>query len=154
MPPKRRTGGRTMTAEPLLHDEVTVGEAIVRVLEQAGIDALFGMPGGGMGGSIFNALYDHQTAIRTVLAREEGLATVMAEAYGRLTGRPGVCSGSVRLRGDRAGDGLRGIPRGASCRAGPGDRAGAGRRAAGGGRGADLAPADLPARHLAARHAT
>lgn len=95
-----------MTAEPLLRDEVTVGEAIVRVLEQAGIDALFGMPGGGMGGSIFNALYDHQSSIRTVLAREEGLATVMAEAYGRLTGRPGVCSGQAAFLLTNAGMGI------------------------------------------------
>ncbi|HLZ71308.1 MAG TPA: thiamine pyrophosphate-binding protein [Dehalococcoidia bacterium] len=95
-----------MTAEPLLNEEVSVGEAIVRVLEQAGIDAVFGMPGGGMGGSIFNALYDHQQRIRTVLAREEGLATVMAEAYGRLTGRPGVCSGQAAFLLTNAGMGI------------------------------------------------
>src|SRR3712207_1828876 len=84
-----------MTAQRLLNEQTSVGEAIVRVLEEAGIDHVFGMPGGNTGWSIFRALYDYQDRIRTVLVREEGLATVMAEVYGRLTGRPGVCSGQA-----------------------------------------------------------
>jgi len=95
-----------MTAERLLNEEVPVGEAIVRVLEQAGIDHVFGMPGGNTGWSIFNALYDHQERIRTVLVREEGLATVMAEVYGRLTGRPGVCSAQAAFLLTNAGTGI------------------------------------------------
>ena len=35
-----------MTTERLLHEDITVPEAIVRVLEEAGIDTVFGMPGG------------------------------------------------------------------------------------------------------------
>ena len=35
-----------MTARKLLQEEVSVPEAIVRVLEEAGIDMVFGMPGG------------------------------------------------------------------------------------------------------------
>lgn len=73
----------------LLTEEVPVREAIVRVLEQAGIDMVFGMPGGNAG-QIYNALYDHKSTIRTVLVREEPKAGVMAEVYGRLTGKPGV----------------------------------------------------------------
>ncbi len=76
-------------AKPLLDREVAPGEGIVRVLEQAGIDAVFGMPGG-YTGRIFDALYDHRSSIRTVLVREESRAGVMAEVYGRLTGKPGV----------------------------------------------------------------
>ncbi|MFN8559735.1 MAG: thiamine pyrophosphate-binding protein [Dehalococcoidia bacterium] len=94
-----------MTAQRLLNEDVPVGEAIVRVLEQAGIDHVFGMPGGNTGWSIFRALYDHRDRIRTVLAREEGLATVMAEVYGRLTGRPGVCSGQAAFLLTNAGMG-------------------------------------------------
>jgi acetolactate synthase-1/2/3 large subunit len=87
----------TMTAEHrgarlLLSEEVPAREAIVRVLEQAGIDMVFGMPGGNAG-AIFNALYDHKKTIRTVLVREESRAGVMAEVYGRLTGKPGVAIG-------------------------------------------------------------
>ncbi len=76
-------------ARLLLTEEVPVREAIVRALEQAGIDMVFGMPGGNAG-QIYNALYDHKSAIRTVLVREEPKAGVMAEVYGRLTGKPGV----------------------------------------------------------------
>jgi acetolactate synthase I/II/III large subunit len=74
---------------PLLSEDVSPSEAIVRVLEQAGINLVFGMPGGNMG-AIFNALYDHRETIRSVLVREEARAGVMAEVYGRLTGKPGV----------------------------------------------------------------
>src|SRR5260370_86989 len=80
---------RRRAVAPLLHEEVPTREAIVRVLEQAGIDAVFGIPGGNTG-VIYNALYDHRDTIRAVLVREEARAGVMAEGYGRLTGKPGV----------------------------------------------------------------
>ncbi|MBI3303232.1 MAG: thiamine pyrophosphate-binding protein, partial [Deltaproteobacteria bacterium] len=79
-------------ARRLLHEDVSPSEAIVRVLEQAGIDMVFGIPGG-YTGALFNALYDYQKTIRTVLVREESRAGVMAEVYGRLTGKPGVAIG-------------------------------------------------------------
>ena len=82
------------SAAPLLSEAVSTGEAIVRVLEQAGIDMVFGMPGG-FTEPIFDALYDHRSTIRTVLVREEARAGVMAETYGRLTGRPGVAIGQA-----------------------------------------------------------
>lgn len=81
-----------MSAKLLLQEEVSVPEAIVRVLEQAGIDMVFGIPGG-QTGRIFNALYDHQSTVRTVLVRQETLAGIMAEAYGRLTGKAAVALG-------------------------------------------------------------
>ena len=76
-------------ARSFLTEEVSPSEAIVRVLEQAGIDMVFGIPGGNTG-ALFNALYDHKSSIRAVLVREESRAGVMAEVYGRLTGKPGV----------------------------------------------------------------
>ena len=81
-----------MTTERLLNETVSVPEAIVRVLEQAGIDMVFGMPGGRTL-AIYDALYDHRSTVRTVLVRHEALAGVMAEVYGRMTGRPGVAMG-------------------------------------------------------------
>ena len=81
-----------MTARKLFQEEVSVPEAIVRVLEEAGIDMVFGMPGGNAM-LIFDALHDHRSKIRTVLVRQESLAGVMAEVYGRLTGKPGVVMG-------------------------------------------------------------
>ncbi len=76
----------------LLTEEVRAGEGIVRVLEEAGIDMVFGIQGGNMG-RLYDALYDHQDSVRCVLVRHEQLASVMAEVYGRLTGKPGVCTG-------------------------------------------------------------
>jgi acetolactate synthase-1/2/3 large subunit len=88
------TTPRRRTVAPLLHEEVPTREAIVRVLEQAGIDTIFGMPGGNMG-VLYNALYDHRDTIRCILVREEARAGVMAEVYGRLTGKPGVALGQA-----------------------------------------------------------
>jgi acetolactate synthase-1/2/3 large subunit len=76
----------------LLAEEISVPEAIVRVLEEAGIDMVFGIQGGNVK-YLFDALYDHRSTIRTVLVRHESLAGVMAEIYGRLTGKPGVAIG-------------------------------------------------------------
>ena len=81
-----------MSAKLLLNSEVSIPEAILRVLEEAGVDMVFGIPGG-QTGSIFNALYHHQSTIRTVLVRQETLAGIMAEVYGRLTGKPAVAMG-------------------------------------------------------------
>lgn len=81
----------TRAAGRLATGELRTVDAIVAVLDQAGIDAVFGMPGGNTI-RIFDALVGHPR-IRTVLLREESLAGVMAEVYGRLTGRPGVVIG-------------------------------------------------------------
>jgi acetolactate synthase-1/2/3 large subunit len=94
-----------MPARNLVDEEVSVPEAITRVLEEAGVDFIFGMPGGRTI-PIYGALYDHREKVRCVLAREEGLATVMAEAYGRLTGRPGVCMGQAAWILTNSGMGL------------------------------------------------
>ncbi|MEQ9125895.1 MAG: thiamine pyrophosphate-binding protein [Alphaproteobacteria bacterium] len=79
-------------AKKLLTEEVRAAEGVVRVLEEAGIDMVFGIAGGNMG-RLYDALYDHQDAVRAVLVRHEQLASVMAEVYGRLTGKPGVAIG-------------------------------------------------------------
>src|ERR1051326_901863 len=94
-----------MPIEPLLHSSVSVPEAIARVLEEAGIEFVFGMPGGRTG-PIFDALYDHRDRIRAVLVREEGLAAVMADVYARLTGRPGVAMGQREFLLTNAGMGI------------------------------------------------
>ncbi|MBS1679009.1 MAG: thiamine pyrophosphate-binding protein [Actinobacteria bacterium] len=66
-------------------------DAVIGVLAEAGVDAVFGMPGG-YTLKLFDALIDHPE-VRTVLTRDETLAGVMAEVYGRLTGKPGVVIG-------------------------------------------------------------
>lgn len=76
----------------MFEEEVSIGEAIVRVLEEVGIDMVFGISGGNTK-YLFDALYDHRSRIRTILVRHESLAGVMAQVYGCLTGKPGVAIG-------------------------------------------------------------
>lgn len=63
------------------------GEIIVRCLEAQGVERLFCVPG-----ESFLPVLDglQSSPIETVLARHEGGAAMMAEADGKMTGRPGV----------------------------------------------------------------
>jgi acetolactate synthase-1/2/3 large subunit len=81
-----------MAVERLLNEERFAADLVVEVLEQAGIEMAFGIPGG-HAGHIWAALEHRQNSIRTVPVREESLGSVMAEVYGRLTRRPGVLIG-------------------------------------------------------------
>jgi acetolactate synthase-1/2/3 large subunit len=81
-----------VTTERLTDSRKRTSEAIVQVLQEAGVDAVFGMIGGDIW-MVFDALYGKETGIRAVGVREESVAGMMAEAYGRLTGRPGVLVG-------------------------------------------------------------
>lgn len=80
-----------MIARRYGEEPVSVPAAVIEVLAEAGVDAVFGMPGG-YTLKLFDALVDHPE-VRTVLTRDETLAGVMAEVYGRLTGKPGVVIG-------------------------------------------------------------
>ena len=68
----------------------TGGEIIVDALVAHGIDAVFQLPGESFL-PILDALHDRANTILTITARHEAAAATMAEAYGKLTGRPGVC---------------------------------------------------------------
>ena len=74
----------------MIPDEIDVPHALVRVLEEAGIQFVFGMPGGDTG-RIFDALHDSRE-VQTILVRHEQVGSIMAEMYGRLTGKPVVTS--------------------------------------------------------------
>ncbi len=81
-----------MAVEQMLTEEMPASALVARVLEEAGIEMVFGISGGHTG-RIVSALSKYQNSIRTVLVREESLGGVMAEIYGRLTRRPGVLLG-------------------------------------------------------------
>jgi acetolactate synthase I/II/III large subunit len=68
--------------------ELTGAQALVRSLEQQGVDVVFGLPGG----AILPA-YDplRSSSLRHVLVRHEQGAGHAAEGYAWATGRPGVC---------------------------------------------------------------
>ena len=81
-----------MTIKQMLTEEMPASALVARVLEEAGIEMVFGISGGHTG-RIVSGLSKYQNSIRTVLVREESLGGVMAEIYGRLTRRPGVLLG-------------------------------------------------------------
>lgn len=60
----------------------------VRALEELGVKMAFGIPGGPVI-PLYDGLY--HSSIRHVLTRHEQAAAHGADAYGRITGRPGVC---------------------------------------------------------------
>ncbi|MFZ5996503.1 MAG: acetolactate synthase large subunit [Nitrospirota bacterium] len=63
-------------------------ELLVRCLEHEGLRFIFGLPGE-ENLELLNALT--ASKIQTVISRDERGAAFMANAYGRLTGSPGVC---------------------------------------------------------------
>ncbi len=66
----------------------TGGRILVDQLELNGVDLAFCLPGESFL-SVLDALYD--SSVRLVSCRHEQGAANAAEAYGKLTGRPGVC---------------------------------------------------------------
>jgi acetolactate synthase-1/2/3 large subunit len=64
-------------------------QAIVESFISAGIDYIFTVPGG-VTVPLINELSRFKKDIRVILARNEQTASTMANAYGRLTGKPGV----------------------------------------------------------------
>ena len=66
----------------------TGGQILVDSLQIQGADMAFGVPG-----ESYLAVLDalHDSPIRFIINRQEAGAAFMAEAYGKLTGKPGIC---------------------------------------------------------------
>lgn len=69
---------------------MTAARALVETLRAQGVDTIFGIISSHTM-EIFDALYDHQDAIRFISTRHEQAAAMMADGYARVTGKPGVC---------------------------------------------------------------
>ena len=70
-------------------DRVTTGaEAAVATLERAGVEHLFGVQGGAIM-PVYDAVYDSEMS-HVTMGHEQGAAHA-ADAYGQVTGEPGVC---------------------------------------------------------------
>ncbi len=67
----------------------TGGRILVDALVLNGVDTVYCVPGESYL-PVLDALHD-VAGIRTYVARHEGAAANMADAYGKLTGRPGIC---------------------------------------------------------------
>ena len=84
---------------------VRAHELIVKALEEGGVDHVFGIPGGGTG-EIYGSLYGLEGRIRTILTRHEQTAAIMADAYGRATGKPAAIRGQGVFMGSNAAFGI------------------------------------------------
>jgi acetolactate synthase-1/2/3 large subunit len=68
---------------------VSGARLLVEALEREGVTQLFGYPGGAIM-PVYDALTS-STKLQHILVRHEQGAALAADAYGRVTGRPGVC---------------------------------------------------------------
>jgi acetolactate synthase I/II/III large subunit len=66
------------------------GHALVEALVAQGVDTCFGVPGESYL-AVLDGFHEHRERIRFIACRQEGGAAFMAEAQGKLSGRPGVC---------------------------------------------------------------
>jgi len=73
------------SARPAMH----AGEAVAEALREEGVTRVYSVPG-----SHIHPIYDGLSrvdAVRFVTCKQEPNTSLMADAYGRLTGKPGVC---------------------------------------------------------------
>ncbi|MBO0332803.1 thiamine pyrophosphate-binding protein [Sneathiella sp. CAU 1612] len=68
----------------------TGGQILADQLAIQGTDTVFCVPGESYL-AVIDGLYNYANSIRMINTRHEGGAANMAEAYGKLTGRPGIC---------------------------------------------------------------
>ena len=72
----------------MTHPSRSGGQILVDALKIHGVDTAFGVPGESYL-DVLDALHDSD--IRFIINRQEGGAAFMAEAYGKMTGKPGIC---------------------------------------------------------------
>ena len=63
---------------------------LVEALIAQGVDTCFGVPGESYL-AVLDGFHEHRERIRFIACRQEGGAAFMAEAQGKLSGRPGIC---------------------------------------------------------------
>ena len=67
---------------------ISGAEALMRSLENQGVDVLFGYPGGAIMPT-YDALYDHKDKLHHILVRHEQAAVHAAQGYARVSGKVG-----------------------------------------------------------------
>jgi acetolactate synthase I/II/III large subunit len=66
------------------------GHKLVEALIAQGVDTAFGVPGESYL-AVLDGFHEYADKIRFIACRQEGGAAFMAEAQGKLTGKPGIC---------------------------------------------------------------
>jgi acetolactate synthase-1/2/3 large subunit len=74
---------------PNTNSQQTGGQVLVEELKRHGAELAFGVPGESFLAAL-DAFVDHPE-LSFITCRQEGGASMMAEAYGKLTGEPGIC---------------------------------------------------------------
>lgn len=71
-------------------DSQLAGHLVVECLVAQGVTHVFGVPGESYL-AVLDGFHKYRDKLRFIVNRQEGGAAYMAEAHGKLTGRPGVC---------------------------------------------------------------
>ena len=82
-----------------------VGDMIAEMLARYGVERVFGQPGG-QTASLYDGIAKRSPRIGHTLSRDERSAAYEADAYARLTGKPGVCDVTVGPGTTKLTDGL------------------------------------------------
>lgn len=68
----------------------TGGQVLVDALRIHGVERVFGVPGESYLAAL-DAFHNMEDVIEFIVCWQEGGAAYMAEAYGKMTGKPGIC---------------------------------------------------------------
>ena len=79
-----------MIDQQITDGQITGGQALIEALVANGAKTAFGVPGESYLAAL-DALHDTQDTLEFITCRHEAGAANMAEAYGKLTGEPGIC---------------------------------------------------------------
>ncbi len=74
--------------------EITGGYAVARLLREYEVEFVFGQPGG-QTLPIYDGLYDLAPQIQHILVHDEKAGVFMADAYARISFKPGICDATV-----------------------------------------------------------
>src|SRR3982074_595289 len=81
------------------------GDLLAELLMRYGVTHVFGQPGG-QTAALYDGISRRSPRLRHILVRDERSAAYAADAFGRLTGRPGVCGVTVGPGTTKLSDGL------------------------------------------------
>jgi acetolactate synthase-1/2/3 large subunit len=81
------------------------GDLLAEMLARYGVTHVFGQPGG-QTAALYDAIARRSPRLRHILVRDERSAAYAADAFARLTGRPGICDVTVGPGTTKLSDGL------------------------------------------------